>query len=146
MVVGGALGLGWGPFPRLGMPGVAAGQVIAFSAGAAFLYGYLRSGRSKVGLAVRATSLQRDLLGDILKVGALACISPLQTVLTVLILTRLVAQFGATALAGYGIGVRLEFLLVPISFAIGVASVPQPPIATTSRRKVPASDAAAGID
>ena len=64
------------------------------------------------------------MLADILKVGALACVSPLQTVLTVLILTRLVAQFGATALAGYGIGARLEFLMVPITFAIGVASVP----------------------
>ena len=86
--------------------------------------GTLRSGRAQISLAVRATPLQRDLLADILKVGALACISPLQTVATVLILTRLVAQFGATALAGYGIGARLEFLLIPISFAIGVASVP----------------------
>ena len=124
VLVGGALGLGWGPFPRWGMPGVAAGQVIAFTAGAVFLYFYLRSGRSKIRLAVSATPLQRELLRDILKVGALACISPLQTVLTILILTRLVAQFGTNALAGYGIGTRVEFLLVPIAFAVGVASVP----------------------
>jgi Na+-driven multidrug efflux pump len=63
-------------------------------------------------------------LRDILKVGALACISPLQTVLVILILTRLVADFGTEALAGYGIGARLEFLLVPITFGIGVACVP----------------------
>ena len=44
--------------------------------------------------------------------------------LTVLILTKLVASFGTEALAGYGIGARLEFLLVPIVFAVGVASVP----------------------
>jgi Na+-driven multidrug efflux pump len=61
---------------------------------------------------------------DILKVGALAAFSPLQTVLTVLVLTSLVARFGVEALAGYGIGARLEFLLVPITFAVGVASVP----------------------
>ena len=124
VLIGGALGLGWGPLPRLGMPGVAAGQVIAFSAGAAYLYYVLSAGRSKLRLSVRATPLHRDLLRDILKVGALACISPLQSVLTILILTRLVAQFGPNALAGYGIGARLEFLLVPIAFAIGVASVP----------------------
>ncbi len=124
VAIGGALGLGWGPFPRLGMAGVAAGQVIASSAGAAFLYAYLRAGRSTLRLSVHATPLQGELLRDILKVGGLACISPLQTVLTVLILTWLVAQFGPTALAGYGIGARLEFLLVPIAFAIGVASVP----------------------
>jgi putative MATE family efflux protein len=123
-LVGGALGLGWGPFPRLGMPGVAAGQALSYSLGAVFLYGYLRSRRSRVRLSLRASALRRELMRDILKVGALACISPLQTVLTILILTRLVAQFGTTALAGYGIGTRLEFLLIPIGFAIGVASVP----------------------
>ena len=124
VAIGGALGLGWGPFPRWGMAGVAAGQVIAYGLGAVFLFAHLRSGRSRIRLAVRATALQGELLRDILKVGALACISPLQTVLTILILTRLVARFGTNALAGYGIGTRLEFLLVPIAFAIGVASVP----------------------
>ncbi len=124
VLVGGALGLGWGPFPRWGMPGVAAGQVIAYGAGAVFLFLYLRSSSSRLKLAVSTTPVRRELLRDILKVGALACISPLQTVLTILILTRLVAQFGTNALAGYGIGTRLEFLLVPIAFAIGVASVP----------------------
>ncbi|MFA5916422.1 MAG: MATE family efflux transporter, partial [Burkholderiales bacterium] len=134
VLVGGALGLGWGSLPRLGMPGVAAGQVVAYALGAAFLYAYLRSRRSRVRLSVRATALRRELMRDILKVGALACISPLQTVLTILILTRLVAQFGTTALAGYGIGTRLEFLLIPIGFAIGVASVPLVGMAIGARK------------
>lgn len=124
VLVSGALGLGWGPFPRLGMPGVAAGQVVAYGAGALFLYLYLRSGKARIQMRWRSTPLQWPLARDILKVGGFACISPFQTVLTILILTRLVAQFGTTALAGYGIGTRLEFLLVPVAFAIGVASVP----------------------
>ena len=124
VAVGGALGLGWGPMPRLGMAGVAAGQLVAYACGAVFLLVYLRSGRSRVQLRIGSTPLQWPLLRDILRVGALACISPLQTVLTILILTRLVAHFGTNALAGYGIGTRLEFLLVPIAFAVGVASVP----------------------
>jgi Na+-driven multidrug efflux pump len=61
---------------------------------------------------------------DILKVGAVSCLSPLQTVLTILIFTKLIAGFGNEVLAGYGIGSRLEFLLIPIAFAFGVASVP----------------------
>ena len=124
VAIGGALGLGWGPIPRLGMGGVAAGQVVANFLGAAFLLAYLASGRAKVQLRVRSTPLQWPLARDILKVGAVACLSPLQTVLTILILTRLVSHFGTNALAGYGIGTRLEFLLVPIAFAVGVASVP----------------------
>jgi Na+-driven multidrug efflux pump len=124
VLIGGALGLGWGPFPRLGMAGVASGQVVANLLGASFLMAYLLSGRARVKLDIRGTRLQWPLARDILKVGALACLSPLQTVATILILTRLVSHFGTDALAGYGIGTRLEFLLVPIAFAIGVASVP----------------------
>ena len=45
VLVGGALGLGWGPLPRLGMPGVAAGQVVAYAVGTVFLFARLRPNR-----------------------------------------------------------------------------------------------------
>ncbi len=122
--IGGALGLGWLSWPPLGMQGVAAGGVLANAAGALFLWAYLSAGHGRVKLRIRGTRLVRQHLLDILRVGAVACVSPFQTVLTILILTRLVTSFGTEALAGYGIGTRLEFLLVPIAFAIGVASVP----------------------
>lgn len=124
VLIGGSLGLGLGPFPRWGMPGVACGQVFAYFLGSACLYSFLRFGRLRIRLRVRSTPFQKELFRDILKVGALACVSPLQSVATMLILTALVARFGTTALAGFGIGTRLEYLLIPISFAIGVASVP----------------------
>lgn len=123
IVLGGLLGLGWGPVPRLGMAGVALGQVLAASVAAAYLYRHLRSGRGRVRLVFSA-ALHRSHFQDILKVGAIASISSLQTVLTILTVTRIVAGFGTEALAGYGIGTRLEFLLIPVTFAIGVACVP----------------------
>lgn len=123
-LLAGAFGLGWGPFPALGMAGIGLGLVIAFSASTLFLLWYLASGRARVKLTFRDIKLKAEMFQDILKVGAISCISPLQTVLTVLILTRLISEFGVEALAGYGIGARLEFLLVPIAFAIGVACVP----------------------
>jgi Na+-driven multidrug efflux pump len=82
------------------------------------------TGRGRLRLAVRGVSLQREMAIDILKVGAVALASPLQSVLAVLIFTGLVARLGVEALAGYSIGQRLEFLLIPISFGIGVAAVP----------------------
>ena len=124
VLVGGALGLGWWGLPRGGMAGLAVGQVVAYLGGALFLLSYLHRGRARLRLRFKSTPLQRRLMADILRVGAVACLSPLQTVLTILVLTWLVARFGTNALAGYGIGTRLEFLLVPIAFAIGVASVP----------------------
>jgi len=124
IVIGGTLGLGLGPFPRLGMPGIALGQVVAFTTGAVVLLWFLLSGRGRLKLRVREVALQRSMFSDILKVGLPACLSPLQSVLVILVFASLVARFGTQALAGYGIGSRLEFLLMPIAVSIGVASVP----------------------
>jgi len=124
IAVGGALGLGLFGLPRLGMGGVAAGQLTAFTLGAIFLAWYLLSGNSRLMLNFKGFTFQREMFFDILKVGAVACLSPLQTVLTVLIFTKILAGYGTATLAGYGMGSRLEFLLTPIAFAFGVASVP----------------------
>jgi Na+-driven multidrug efflux pump len=69
-------------------------------------------------------ALQRESFAQILRVGLLGALSPVQNVLTVLVLTGLVARLGVDALAGYGIGARLEFLLLPLAFGIGVTMVP----------------------
>jgi Na+-driven multidrug efflux pump len=74
------------------------------------------------------------MLADILKVGLVACFSPLQSVLTVSIFTHLLAGFGTEILAGYGIGARLEFMLTSIAFAIGIASVPMVGMAIGAER------------
>ena len=124
IAVGGALGLGLFGLPKFGMGGVAAGQLTAFTLGAMFLAWYLVSGRSRLALNFKGFKFQRDMFFDILKVGAVSCLSPLQTVLTVLIFTKILAGYGTETLAGYGMGSRLEFLLTPIAFAFGVASVP----------------------
>src|SRR5215475_1620208 len=124
VTVGGGLGLGLIGLPKFGMRGVAAGQLAAFTSGALFLAWYLVSGRSRLKLNFGSFAFQRDMFLDILKVGAVSCLSPLQTVLTIVIFTKILAGFGTVVLAGYGMGSRLEFLLVPIAFAFGTASIP----------------------
>jgi putative MATE family efflux protein len=151
IVVGGALGLGLAGLPQFGMRGVAAGQLIAFSLGTVFLAWVLISGRSRLTLDFRAFTFQRDMFFDILKVGAISCLSPLQSVLSILIFTKILAGFGTVTLAGYGMGSRLEFLLIPIAFAFGVASVPMVGMAMgaglvkRARRVAWTAGAAAGI-
>ena len=133
IVLGGALGLGIGPIPRFGLAGVATGLVIAYAAATLFILWFLWSGRGRLTLRFSAGALERGMFFDILRVGAVSAVGPFQVVLTVLILTRLVAGLGTEALAGYGIGARLEFLLVPIVFAVGVASVPMVGMAIGAR-------------
>lgn len=124
ILFGGVLGLGLGPVPAFGMRGVAAGTLVAFLIGAAIMAWYLLSGRSRVKLSFKGFRFQRTMFYDILQVGAIACFSPLQIVLTVTIFTHLLANFGTEVLAGYGIGARLEFMLTSLAFAVGIASVP----------------------
>jgi putative MATE family efflux protein len=127
IVIGGIFGLGFGPIPRLGLVGVAIGTIVATAGASVFLIWYLVTGQGRLTLKLsnfRLANFERALFKDILKVGALACFSPLQSVLATLLITGFIARFGTTALAGYSIGQRLEFLLIPIAFGIGVASVP----------------------
>jgi Na+-driven multidrug efflux pump len=88
------------------------------------LFWYLRSGQGRLRLALHGVPLRRELFGDILKVGAVACLSPLQSVTTMLLMAGFVAQLGVLLLAGFAIGQRLEFLTSTVSFGIGLASVP----------------------
>ncbi len=124
VVIGGALALGIGPIPSFGMRGVAAGSLIAFSLSISVMGWYLFSGRARVVPKLWGLRIRWAMFIDILKVGAIACFSPLQSVLSVSIFTHMLARFGTEVLAGYGIGARLEFLLTSIAFAVGIASVP----------------------
>jgi putative MATE family efflux protein len=118
-----SLVLGLGPMPRLGIAGAGVAYIVTFGLAAVamalvvFRAGSpLRPGRGDFRLEAR-------LFRDILRVGAISVLSAMQTVLTALILTGFVGRFGAAALAGYGVGVRLELLQIPLVFAVGQAMV-----------------------
>jgi putative MATE family efflux protein len=113
---------GLGPFPALGIAGGGVAVVSTTVLTAAVLGWYILSGRSQVRL--RLTSLRRVLFFDILRVGAVGSVSTLQTTLTVALTTALVgAAAGPDAIAGYGTGSRLEYLLIPLAFGLGAPLV-----------------------
>ena len=114
-----ALILGWGPLPRLGIAGAAAASVLSFGLGSLALLGFLVAGRSLVRPVLHGRGLRRALFWEILRVGAPGALNTVFTNLTVVVLTALVGPFGATALAGYGMGARLEYLQIPIVFGLG---------------------------
>ena len=86
------------------------------------LVGYILSRHSLV--RARLTRLRAALFSDILRVGAVGSISTFQTTLTVALTTALVgAAAGPDAVAGYGTGSRLEYLLIPLVFGLGAPLV-----------------------
>lgn len=118
-----ALILGWGPLPRVGIAGAAAASIASFSAGSVALLAFLFSRRSPVRPRLRGLRLRRVLFQEILRVGAPGSLNTIFTNLTVVLLTSLVGPFGGAALAGYGLGARLEYLQIPIVFGLGSALV-----------------------
>jgi putative MATE family efflux protein len=110
---------GLGPFPRLGVAGGAVAVVLYYAGGAIVLAYYLWSGRSMLTPRLLGVPLRWAHFREILRVGAVAAISTVQTNLTVAATTGLVGAFGPGAIAGYGVGSRLEYLLVPLVFGMG---------------------------
>jgi len=113
---------GWGPFPALGVAGGGWALVIYYGVGALILGAYCASGRNPARLV--ASRLHLNLMRSILSVGALATLNPLLTNALVALTAALVGAYaGTAAVAGYGIAVRLEYLLIPIAFGLGAPMV-----------------------
>ena len=114
-----ALIFGWGPFPALGIAGGALAFVAYYALGSLALAAYLWSGRSVLRPSLRAMGFRWPLFREILRVGTVAALVTASTNLTIMIGTSLAGSFGAAAIAGYGTGSRLEYLLVPLVFGLG---------------------------
>jgi putative MATE family efflux protein len=115
----GVLALGVGDWPGLGMAGPAASSVATSACSALLQARALWGGKLGFTPTLFAIPLKGRLFWDILRVGLIASFSAFTANLTAMLVTGLVGRFGVTALAGYGIGVRLEFMLVPLAFGIG---------------------------
>jgi Na+-driven multidrug efflux pump len=110
---------GWGPFPQLGVAGGGTALLAYYAVGCAVLVAYLRSGRIPVRLRLSKVRFRAALLADILRVGVISALVTIGTNVTVASVTGLVGTFGAAAIAGYGVGSRLEYFLVPLAFGLG---------------------------
>ncbi|HBK05100.1 MAG TPA: MATE family efflux transporter [Acetobacteraceae bacterium] len=114
-----ALIFGWGPFPRMGVAGGATALVGYYVLGIVLQGIYLFGGRSVLRPRLVGMKLKARLFGAILKVGGIASLSSIQTNLAIMVTTGMVGSFGPAALAGFGTGSRLEYLMVPIAFGVG---------------------------
>ena len=113
---------GVGPLPALGIAGGGVAVVLFNVGGAAALLWYILSGRNLARLG--PTRLRWPLFREILRVGAVASLTSIQTNIVIGGTTALVASAaGSVAVAGYGTGARLEYLLIPLVFGLGAPLV-----------------------
>ena len=116
----GCLILGWAGLPAMGISGAAISAVISAAILCVPLFFRLVKSDFPVHLRRSMMFFKSD-FNDILQVALPGSLSPLLTIATVLVLTAFVATFGEAALAGYGIGSRIEFLIIPLVFGLGAA-------------------------
>lgn len=112
---------GYGPLPTLGVAGGGLAIFIYYVAAAATLTLYLCA--TDRALRLRIVPLERRLFKEILGVGIPSAIGTIQVNLTVAFVTAAVGNFGANAIAGFGIASRLDYLQIPIIFGLGTAIV-----------------------
>jgi putative MATE family efflux protein len=110
---------GLGPIPPLGITGAGLATVASFTASTAVLAWYIASGRTVLSLSWRAFHLERRFFTEILRVGAPMSLQPVLNNLTLATLTAFVGTLGPAALAGFGVAVRLEYVLYPLTFGLG---------------------------
>ena len=110
---------GIGPFPQLGIVGGATAVVIYYVVGACVFAAYIWSGRGVLNPPWRPSRLNWNALREILRVGAVSSLVSVSTNVSIGVATGLAGLIGPAAVAGYGTGARLEYLLVPLIFGLG---------------------------
>jgi MATE family, multidrug efflux pump len=108
---------------RIGIAGAGVAYVTTFGIAAAAMAVVVFRRASALRPERADLRLEWRVFREILRVGGISVLSSFQTVLTAVILTGFVGRYGAPALAGYGVGLRLELLQIPLVFAVGQAMV-----------------------
>lgn len=111
---------GWGPFPELGIEGAAVATVIGRSVGVGYQLWHLFGGRHVIRVARGHLTWAWDAVGRLFSIGSVGAGQYLVASASWLFLTRIVADFGPDALAGYTIAIRvMVFSILP---AWGIAN------------------------
>lgn len=106
----------WG---GMGLAGAGLAYALVFvAASVAMAVAFLHDGRLVVPWLERP---RWTLFWRILSVGAVATLMATIANITGVLVTAVIAPFGDAAIAAFGIGVRLEFLQIPLAFGIGAA-------------------------
>ena len=117
VLLSGVLTLGLWFFPQLGLIGIAISTIIC--QGIAAIYMFLYIIRGNFNISFKIYSFDKNIIIDILRVGGISSINAISITLTMLLVTFFVSGYGTAAIAGYGICLRLEQMLIPLAFGIG---------------------------
>lgn len=115
----GLLTLGAGDWPGFGIIGSAMASIGVTIGIAFFQMRAVRDGRLGFIPTLRGVRVRWSIFQEILRVGIPSSITTALASLTAVMMIGMAGRFGVVALAGYGIGARLEYMVAPVAFGIG---------------------------
>ncbi|MBN1869245.1 MAG: MATE family efflux transporter [Candidatus Omnitrophica bacterium] len=112
---------GHGFFPRMEVAGSAVATVISQAAGVFILLGHFLFGHSSLHFHKRNFRVNPVIMGRMVKIGLFASLEVLLRQLSLLLLLRLIASFGTSCLAAFGIAIRLRMAIMMLGLGMGSA-------------------------
>ena len=113
---------GWGPFPAMGVTGSAIATTCGRSVGVCYQIYRLFQPGNRVTLRLEHLKLNPHLMREMLKVSLPGMFQYLIGTASWLMLSRIVARFGAVATAGYTIAIRIIIVTILPSWGLGGAA------------------------
>ncbi|MFN2168942.1 MAG: MATE family efflux transporter, partial [Anaerolineae bacterium] len=113
---------GYGPFPELGVRGAALATVIAQGLGMGAGLVILSSGRTRLRLDWRRYRLDFGLIRRMLRLSGPGTVQGAVRSVGNLLLMRIVTGYGVLVVAAYGIGLRLDLIVMMPGWALGAAA------------------------
>jgi MATE family, multidrug efflux pump len=105
----------------LGLAGAAAATVIGQLVGSLPRAYFVFGGRGMVQPRLFPRRLDARPIAAILRVGVPASLATLANYLGLLLLTAIIARYGTREIAAFGLGTRLDFLVLTLAFGVGSA-------------------------
>src|SRR6266436_1571759 len=113
---------GWGPFPKLGVTGAALATFIGRSIGVLYQFYRLLRGTERIRILKSQIRVQYDVLLRLLRVSLTGILQFAIAHTSWIGLVRIVSIFGAAALAGYTIAIRIVIFVILPSWGLSNAA------------------------
>jgi putative MATE family efflux protein len=105
---------GWGPFPKLGVTGAALATFTGRSIGVLYQFYRLLRGTERIRILRNQLRVRWDILLRLLRVSLMGILQFTIAMTSWIFMVRIVSNFGAAALAGYTIAIRVvTFVILP---------------------------------
>lgn len=115
---------GWGPVPAMGIEGAALASLLSWVIGFGLIIWWLIVKRRLIDPRPPSWSVFVQSARKLLVIGLPAAGANMLTPLSMAIMTAIVATYGATAVAGFGAGIRLESLASIVILALSMSLPP----------------------